>query len=281
VGRALAQPDFLVVGHVAKDLREEGWLLGGTAAYSALTARNLGRRAAVVTSAGPDVVLDRHLEDIELVCLPSPVTTTFVNVYDGQGRHQRLEATAERISTASIPSRWLDTSIVHLGPIADEFDEDMIDLFPESLLGLTPQGWLRQWDGQGRVFPRRWSEAARYLPRIDALIVSDEDLAGEAGALRGQLSLAPIAVVTEGARGATLRFQGRPLRYPALETQAADPTGAGDVFAAAFLVRLEETGDPEQAVRFANAAASLSIKETGIASAPRRAEIEALMKSTP
>jgi sugar/nucleoside kinase (ribokinase family) len=281
VGRALAQPDFLVVGHVAKDLKEEGWLLGGTAAYSALTARNLGRRAAVVTSAGPDVVLDRHLEDIELVCLPSPVTTTFFTVYDGQGRHQRLEAVAESISTASIPSRWLDTSIVHLGPIADEFDEDMIDLFPESLLGLTPQGWLRQWDGQGRVFPRRWNDAARYLPRIDALIVSDEDLAGEAGALRGQLSLAPIAVVTEGARGATLRFQGRARRCPALETQAVDPTGAGDVFAAAFLVRLEETGDPEQAVRFANAAASLSVKETGIASAPRRADIEALMKSTP
>jgi sugar/nucleoside kinase (ribokinase family) len=279
VGQALAQPDFLVVGHVAKDRKDEGWLLGGTAAYSALTARNLGRRAAMVTSAGPDVVLDRYLEDIECVCLPSPVTTTFVNVYDGEGRHQHLKAIAERISTASIPSQWLDTSIVHLGPIADEFDEDMIDLFPTSLLGLTPQGWLRQWDGQGRVFPRQWREAARFLPRIDALIVSDEDLAGEAGALRGQLSLARLAVVTEGAHGATLHFRGRACRYPALETQALDPTGAGDVFAAAFLVRLEETGDPEQAARFANTAASLSTNETGTASVPHRAQIEALMKN--
>jgi hypothetical protein len=273
------QPDFLVVGHVAKDLQDQGWLLGGTAAYSALTARNLGRRAAVVTSAGSDLVLDRFLEDIEVVCLPSPVSTTFVNLYDAEGRHQRLEAVAEIISTDNIPTEWIHTSIVLLGPIAGELDEDMIDLFPTSLLGLTPQGWLRQWDSQGQVFPRQWREAGRFLPRIDALIVSDEDLTGEAGALREQLNLAPLAVVTEGARGATLHFQGRARRYPALETQPLDPTGAGDVFAAAFLVRLKETGDPEQAVRFANVAASLSTNEAGIAAVPHRAQIEALMKN--
>jgi sugar/nucleoside kinase (ribokinase family) len=274
------QPDFLVVGHVAKDLSEEGWLLGGTAAYSALTARNLGRRVAVLTSAGADLALDQSLEGMQLVCLPSPVTTTFLNVCENEGRHQYIGTVANSISTDSIPPDWRNTPIVHLGPIAGEFDEAMIDSFQASLLGLTPQGWLRQWDTEGRVSPRRWSEAARVLPRLDALFVSEEDLAGEAGPLRGQLHLARLAVVTEGARGATLHLQGRARRFPAIETQAVDTTGAGDVFAAAFLVRLEETGHPEEATNFANVAASLSTKKAGIASVPRREQIEALMKKS-
>jgi sugar/nucleoside kinase (ribokinase family) len=116
---------------------------------------------------------------------------------------------------------------------------------------------------------------------VDALFVSNEDLAGEANALRGQLGLPHLAVVTKGALGATLHFQGRASRFPAPKTEALDPTGAGDVFAAAFLIRFEETADPEEAMRFANAAASLSTRATGIASVPQRPQIEALMKSTP
>ena len=34
--------DYLVIGHVAHDLTPDGWRLGGTAAYSALTAQALG-----------------------------------------------------------------------------------------------------------------------------------------------------------------------------------------------------------------------------------------------
>jgi sugar/nucleoside kinase (ribokinase family) len=274
------QPNFLVVGHVAKDLNPEGWQLGGTAAYSALTARNLGRRVAVVTSAGPDLALDRLLHGIELVCLPSPVTTTFVNEYEVEGRRQYLQSVADRIGVDSVPADWTQVPIVHLGPIAGEFDEEMIDLFPEPLLGLTPQGWLRQWNVHGRVVPRRWTGAQSSLRRIDALFVSDEDLLGEASALRGQLGLPRLAVVTEGALGATLHYQGRTSRFPVPETKALDPTGAGDVFAAAFMVRFEETENPEEAMRFANVAASLSTRTAGINSVPHRAQIEAVMKNT-
>jgi sugar/nucleoside kinase (ribokinase family) len=47
-----------------------------------------------------------------------------------------------------------------------------------------------------------------------------------------------------------------------------DPTGAGDVFAAAFLVHLSRHGDPRQAVDFANCVASLSIQHVGIEGIP-------------
>ena len=43
--------DYLVVGHITQDLTPDGPRLGGTATYSALTARALGLQVGVVTSA--------------------------------------------------------------------------------------------------------------------------------------------------------------------------------------------------------------------------------------
>ena len=269
-------PDFLVIGHVAKDLVGSGYRLGGTAAYAALTASNLGRRVGVVTSAGPDLELRHLLPGIRVLCLPSPVSTTFLNVYSGGERHQYVHAVADRIPADAVPLEWRTCPVVHIGPIVHEIDEGIIDLFAHSLLGLTPQGWLRRWDAGGRVAPRHWEGAHRVLPRVDAVIVSEEDLDGEATALRTELQSAPLAIVTEGAKGATLHTQGQRQRIPTRDIKPVDSTGAGDVFAAAFLVRLAETEDPWEACRFANVAASLSVEKTGIASAPQRAEIEKL-----
>ncbi|MFQ6001311.1 MAG: PfkB family carbohydrate kinase [Anaerolineae bacterium] len=266
-------PDFLVVGHIAKDLGEEGYTLGGTAIYSALTARNLGRKVAVVTSAGPDIELEL-LEGVDLLCLPSPTTTTFRNVYRGGRRSQFLYHRASPIGADAVPLKWRDLPIVHLGPVAQELGEEMVWLFPHSLLCLTPQGWLRRWDEEGRVHPQRWEGAEKVLPSVDLLIVSDEDMRGEAASLRQHLHLPRLSVVTQGAQGATLYHKGKRYRFPVPRARSVDPTGAGDIFAAAFLVRLAETGDLHIAARFANTAASLSIERIALSGIPTRTEIE-------
>lgn len=276
----MARPDFLVIGHVAKDLTNGGYRPGGTVVYSALTARNLGRRVGVVTSAGTDIDLARFLQGVDLVRIPSALTTTFRNVYTDEGRLQRVHAVADKIPIEKVPAIWRRAAIVHLGPIADEFQGDIIDLFPSSILGLTPQGWLRRWDDQGRVLPRCWSEAEERLARIDVLIVSEDDMAGEASPLRSQLGVPQISVVTQGAKGATLLCQGQEAHFAARKAKLVDSTGAGDVFAAAFLVRLSETGDPYEAMRFAGAAASLSVERAGISSAPSRGQIEAVVANS-
>lgn len=266
-------PDFLVVGHLTKDLGEEGYTLGGTAIYSALTARNLGRKVAVVTSAGPDIELEL-LEGVDLLCLPSPTTTIFRNIYRGEHRSQFLYSRASPIGVDAVPLDWRGLPIVHLGPVAQELGEEMVGLFPHSLLCLTPQGWLRRWNEEGRVHPQRWEGAESVLPSIDLLIVSEEDLGGEAASLRQHLDLPPISVVTQGAQGATLYHKEKSYRFPAPQARSVDPTGAGDIFAAAFLVRLTETGNPHMAARFANAAASLSIERIALSGIPTRAEVE-------
>jgi sugar/nucleoside kinase (ribokinase family) len=57
------------------------------------------------------------------------------------------------------------------------------------------------------------------------------------------------------------------------EASVVDPTGAGDVFAAAFLVAYAEQRDPVAAARFANVTASFSIEGRGITSIPDRAKV--------
>ena len=54
-----------------------------------------------------------------------------------------------------------------------------------------------------------------------------------------------------------------------------DFTGAGDVFAASFLVAYHELGDPVRAARFAHAAAAFAIEDEGTRGIPTRAAVTA------
>ena len=53
-----------------------------------------------------------------------------------------------------------------------------------------------------------------------------------------------------------------------------DPTGAGDLFAGAFFVHYQQSGDPGDAARFAVWLASHSVTRTGLDGLPTPAEIE-------
>jgi 1D-myo-inositol 3-kinase len=86
-----------------------------------------------------------------------------------------------------------------------------------------------------------------------------------------------IIAVTHAERGATVYHAGEPCRYPPRPAKQTDPTGAGDVFAAAFLVRLAETGDPCQAAPFANTVASFSIEGPGVSGIPPRQQVDAYL----
>ena len=80
-------------------------------------------------------------------------------------------------------------------------------------------------------------------------------------------------IITLGSEGVLL-YSGTPKWIPAIPTISVDSTGAGDVFSAALTVSLSEGKDFEEAIRFANKAASISITRYGaIPSIPHRKEI--------
>jgi hypothetical protein len=274
---AVLEPvDYLVIGHVAHDLTPEGPRLGGTVAYSALTAQALGLHVGVVTASGPETSLE-PLNGIPVVALESSKSTTFENIYTEHGRVQYLRAQAPRINFMNVPEVWRRTSIIHLGPIANEMDDILPEGFFPDLLGLTPQGWMRQWDSEARVSRTEWINADSALVRAGAVVISREDVNGNDELIEHMAHQTRILAVTEDAAGAVLYWNGDRRRFRAPKVKEVDATGAGDVFAAAFFVRLFSTHDPWEAARFATLIASRSVTRAGLESIPTPREIEECM----
>jgi len=270
--------DYLVIGHVTQDVTPNGLTLGGTVTYAARTALALGCRVAVVTSAAPDLELDSVLAGIDLMCLPAKATTTFENLYTPAGRRQVLHARADSLDPSAVPPAWRKPTIVHLGPLANECDPHLIDCFSDSLIGVTPQGWMRRWDANGHVSKGEWVDAAEWLPKVDAAVISLEDVQDEQASIARLTQLAPILAVTLGPQGCTVHAGDARRHIPVVPRASVDPTGAGDIFAAAFFVRLWQTDDPWQAAEFANSVAALSVDRSGWASTPTAAEIGLILE---
>lgn len=258
--------DYLVAGYVCRDLVPTGYNVGGTAAYSGRVAQMLGYRTGVLTStAVAEEGLNTLPPAIHLCAIPAEKTTTFENVYTPQGRQQTLHAVANKITVADYPTDWSEPAILHLGPIANEVDVAFVRRFPNSVIGLTPQGWMRRWDENGRVYAQEWPRAAEILPLATAVILSVEDLLDD-HMLERYRAWAKLLVLTSGFDGCTVfHHEDGVLQIPAPQANEVEPTGAGDIFATAFLIRYHQTGgDYVEAGRFANIVASQSVTQVGL-----------------
>ena len=89
------------------------------------------------------------------------------------------------------------------------------------------------------------------------------------------LTSAGLAVETLGSEGCRVFQHGRVISVPVRPEPEIDPTGAGDIFAAAFFIRFRETGEAVEAARFANACAALSVRKTGLSGVPGSAAVKA------
>jgi ribokinase len=89
-------------------------------------------------------------------------------------------------------------------------------------------------------------------------------------------------ILTLGARGALVCNANGEILVPGYKVKSVDTTAAGDVFNGALAVNLGEGEQLVDAVRFANAAAAISVTQLGAQpSAPQRKEIDAFLKTHP
>jgi sugar/nucleoside kinase (ribokinase family) len=267
---------YLLIGHVTQDVLPSGEkTLGGTVTYSARTALALGCRVGIVTSTAPDLDLGPALAaaGADIARQPSAVTSTFENRYTASGREQLVHAVAAPLDYCAVPAAWRAPDLVHLAPVIDECDPALVDAFPGARIVATPQGWLRAVDAGGRVRYRAWAGMAELLPRLHAAVMSIEDVRGDEATVARFARLAPVLAVTLGAQGCRVYAAGEVRHIPVTPIDARDPTGAGDVFAAAFCVHLCRHGDPFAAGAFANRVAALSLMGSGWASTPAREQL--------
>lgn len=282
-------PDYLLIGHVTADLQPNGEVvLGGTALYSALTAAKLGARVAVLTRGayGQEVAgmtipnLDQLAhENISIVVQEADVPTTFINEYQADRRVQTIRHWAGPIDLRGLPPHWRNAKVVHLGPIADEVDPRQASGLTSQFLGVTPQGWMRDWPRStgGRVKHIPLKIPGELLGRIDSAIVSIEEIAWARDVI-GQVGNRRLGVVTQGADGARIIAGGQRFELPGYKVNIRDLTGAGDVFAAAFFLKASDrTVSAETAGRFANAVAALSLEEIGAFGVPSMKQVNELL----
>ncbi|MDP9363930.1 MAG: PfkB family carbohydrate kinase, partial [Chloroflexota bacterium] len=281
-------PQYLVVGHIVADVQPDGTaVLGGTALYSALTAARLGWRVGVLTRGayGVDVdgvavpSLDQYAGELNIITQAADGPTLFVNRYAAGRRTQEIRHWAGPIDLRGLPPHWGNARVVHLGPVAQEIDARQVGALTPGFLGATPQGWMREWPraGGGRVTLGHLRLPAELLGRLDAVVVSDEEI-HRAREVVDRVGARRLGVVTLGESGARIVYGGRRAELPGFPIRTADLTGAGDVFAAAFFVRAADRDTSAvDAARFANAVAALSLRGVGPSSVPTLAEVEDLL----
>lgn len=266
--------DYLLIGHVTADLQaDQSISLGGTASFSGLTAASLGHHVGLVTSCASDLPLD-PLAGIQKWVIPSEKSTVFRNEGFGRTRVQHIYSSATRIIADHIPPHWHDCQLVHFGPIAAEIDPNIVGLFPNALVCLTPQGWYRQADHEGLVRHVDWPEGLALLARADAVVLSIEDLRGDEHKVEELAGICKLLVVTESSDGARVFSEGKVRYLAAPQVEMLEDTGAGDIFAASFFHRLQKTQDPWEAARFAVQLSSCSVTRRHLQSVPTQNEIE-------
>jgi sugar/nucleoside kinase (ribokinase family) len=275
----VAAPDLVTVGHVTLDRIGDTTQPGGAALYAAVAAHRLGLSVGILTSHADDFPLDAIPPRIEVVSVPAGATTTFEHdVRPRAPRAMRVPSVARALTAADVPEDWSESPLVLLAPVANEVDSHVATAFTGPTLAAAAQGWMRALGPEGVVGPTLWTPPDFLLGRLQSIFVSTEDVAGYEDAALEWFQRVPIGVLTAGRAGALLFVNGERYEVPPRPTTEVDATGAGDVFAAAFLIHYQSAGDPWEAAAAASCAASLSVEASGIAGVPDRATLEAALR---
>jgi sugar/nucleoside kinase (ribokinase family) len=276
--------DYVAIGHVTIDVIEDhpGGALsqpGGGAFYSALQAARLGLRTLIVTKGVPSEIeslLALYREELEVHVLPSEQTTTLATWGAGSSRFQRVRAWAGQIDEPLAEVFEAPAAIVHFAPVARETTAKTCA--DGEFVGLTPQGLVRRWEADGRIYSAQLERDM--LPRwIDAAVLSASEQASCAPLLEPVAArAAAVVAVTAGVEPIELSLPGGQRHIPAVAVdRVRDDLGAGDVFAAAFFIALQRGQPATEAARFASAAAAVKVAGVGPEAVGRVQDVEALL----
>jgi sugar/nucleoside kinase (ribokinase family) len=254
--------------------------LGGNGASTAYTAGLLGVPARLLAYAGRDPMGDFALArlasagcDLSFVVLSDEPTAASVVCVNSAGDRLILHrvgvghaAFAEPIEfTPSLISGCSRFHLANLFAIPGLRRHGAEALHRARAAGLATSADTG-WDSLGR-----WLEDLRAcLPLTDLLFVNADEarwltgVAEPAAAARRLHELgAGVCVVKLGAGGCLVSTGESEFVAPAFQVSVVDTTGAGDCFAGGFLAALNLGASLEEAARFANAVAALSVQQLG------------------
>ena len=225
----------------------------------------------------------------------APSGVYFVS-HDTRGHHfsyARAGSAASRMQPGDVQAHWLaligQSRWLHLSGISLAISPTACDAAFAAMHAARAQGTCIAFDSNLRL--SLWpldraraciSEAVRlcdlFLPSMDDMAtltgLSQPDAVIDWSHAHG----AQQVVLKLGAEGAIVSDGQQRMRIAPLRVQAIDATGAGDCFAGNLLARLCRGDTLDQAARYANAAAALSVQGHGaVAPLPTPEAVEALL----
>ncbi len=233
----------------------------------------LGARVTLVTRLTPGFDAT-CLRGIDVHPLPATDVCRYDTAYDSAGdRTLLLLNEGEPISQDDITS-VRDADALVVVPAYHEITRLPVSEAPVLAAGL--QGPLRTTGDHGKVKPHAAAnrQSSPFLRPGVLAFFSEEDTVEPEQLARSIAGKGGVALLTRGWRGATLFRRGDTRVLRPLSANPIDPTGAGDCFAAAFVVRYLETRDLDEASRYALAAGALAVEAPGLAGVATRAQLE-------
>jgi len=252
--------------------------IGGSPAYVSFAARKLGARVGVISKVGEDFpkayvsMLKRSAVDLfGLEMVQNSRTTSFALEYYTESRRLSLKSRAPPITLEDVQLEF-EAKAIHVAPIASEISSEVVDALRKKadVLSLDPQGFLRKFNAKGRTSPKKWN-ADEVLELVDVYKSSLPEIRAVAGKSNLKVMMKRVAdyglkivIVTLGAKGAAFLFDKTFHHIPSIPPKRLiDPTGAGDVFAGAFLAEYARKKDPLWCACVGSAAASFKVETFG------------------
>ncbi len=254
-------PQLALVGNLSRDLVDDAPpRIGGAPFYAAHAWHQLDARGIIYTRCGPKerTAYTQRLTALGLpvVLLEGRTTTSFSFYYDGDVRVMTVELPGDCWTPADaevVPAGgW-----VHVAPL-------LRSDFPAETVAAFAQGRHLSLDGQGLVRvpePGPLRLDSNYDPalldHVQILKLAEEE-AEVVGAV-DKLDV-PEVLVTYGERGSRVYVDGRMEDVGAWPV-AADPTGSGDAFSAAYLAGRSQGLTPVPAARRATKVVEAMLSE--------------------
>jgi ribokinase len=269
---------------------------GGKGANQAVAAARAGGAVSFIASVGDDDYGRKSIQGYRLdgidtsrikVCSGVPSGIALINVSAGgenaitvaSGANHRL--TPQDLRKAEPAFRQADILLVQLEIPYETVSEAIRIAAAHNLLvilnpapaGDLPDEVLRKTD----ILTPNETEAEK----LTGILADSEEAAGKACERLHRRGVKKV-ILTLGGKGAFISDPAKGIRerIPAFSVGVVDTTAAGDVFNGALAVALNEDRRLPEAVRFASAAAALSVGKAGAQSSiPSRVEIERFLKA--
>jgi sugar/nucleoside kinase (ribokinase family) len=250
---------------------------GGSAFYVSATTAPLGTSVDVVSAVGRDypkanVAWLRRRGVHACRIQRKGETCRFRLSYRDGSRSLRIVKSGSKITESALDTSW---GAIHLGPVFEEIAPSLVQKCRRhsNFVSVDLQGFLREKDKQSKVHlrPANLRSALSHVDLLKATIdeVLTQTRKSDLGsAIPRILRHGPkYLIVTLGRRGSVFAERsGRVFRVPAYpETNALDPTGAGDAMVGGWLATFLKTKDPLWAVSVGSALASLLVRRVGLA----------------